>query len=62
MNKNEEVMALIGFFWAAIILASIVILAPVSPMIGPLIIEIGGAVACMSILWFENQRELGKTG
>ena len=62
MNKNEEVMVLVAFFWAAIIIASIVILAPVSPMIGPLILEIGGAVACLSIMWFENKRELGKTG
>jgi hypothetical protein len=61
MNKNEEIMALVAFFWVAIILASIVILAPVSPMFGPLIIEIGGAVACLSLMWSENKREIEKT-
>lgn len=54
MKKNDEVMLLVSFFWVAIILASIVILAPVSPLVGPLIIEIGGAIACISVMWFEK--------
>lgn len=61
INKNEEIMFLIAFFWIAIILASAVILAPVSPMLGPIILEIGGAVACLLLLWFEDKREVGKT-
>jgi len=61
MDKNDEIMLLVAFFWLLIIIASIVILAPVSPMIGPLILEIGGAITCLSIMWYENRREILKS-
>jgi len=60
MEKSQEVILLVAFYWILIIIASIVILAPVSPMVGPLILEIGGAVACLMIMWTESKRESGK--
>ena len=61
MYKNNEMVFLVGFFWVAIILASAVVLAPVSPALGPLLLEIGGAALCISLMWRESKRELGKT-
>jgi uncharacterized membrane-anchored protein len=57
MEKSNEIMLLVAFYWILIIIASIVILAPVSPMIGPLILEIGGAVGCLTIMWVENKKK-----
>jgi len=61
MNKYDELLTYVAFFWVAIILASIVVLGPVMPIIGGLIIEIGGAVASIGLIWFEKQTEAKKS-
>jgi len=61
MKKYDELMIYVGFFWVAIILASLVVLGPILPVMGGLIIEIGGAVASLAIIWFERQAETSKS-
>ncbi len=61
MKKYDEILLLVAFFWLAIILASVVVLGSVMPILGALVIEIGGAVASMLIIWMENQRTVKKS-
>lgn len=61
MKKYDEILLLVAFFWLAVILASVVVLGSVMPILGALIIEIGGAIASLFILWAENQRTVKKS-
>lgn len=62
MDKYDELLLYVAFFWIAIILASVVVLGSVLPVMGELIIEIGGAVASIALIWFEKKAEAEKSG